>query len=517
MNIKIALKILEELLKKGVKTFCLCPGGRVAPFVEILSKNKHLDLHSFFEERSAGFFALGKTKSGSPSVILTTSGTAAVELLPSVMEAYYSSQSLVIITTDRPLKQTSHGSPQTLKTQKSLFKDYCKKTLQISSLKDISFKDWDLSQGSLHLNISFKEPLLDADIPNIEIPKKEMRKQKKIVKSKKSNKDVSDFFKSCKKPLILVGDLKDEEKNEIKSLLESSNLPFHTEALSGLDHIKSRLLSSEKILSLALRKNMADGVIRIGGVPRCRFWRDLEDLKTPVLSLTREPSFKALGRKSYLASITKDLSFLKDNLKSVSFNTSLLKELDEEKLSEFKKILKKYPESEEAFFENFKKKVPENSQIFLGNSQPIRLWDLMAFHKKKLQVRGQTGVNGIDGLISHFLGSLDQKKNNFAFLGDLSLLYDMAGFWDSKKQAPWQIVVINNFGGQIFSRLFKNKAYLNSHCLEFSSLAKLWGINYKLFTKNKDFKLEKPYTLIEVRPDLKQTHLAFGEQKTMWK
>ena len=299
MNLKIALKILEELLKKGVRSFCLCPGGRVAPFVEILSKSKDLDLHSFFEERSAGFFALGKVKKGSPSVILTTSGTAAVELLPSVMEAYYSCESLVIITTDRPVKQTKEGSPQTLKTQAHLFKDYCAKSLQISSLKDIKLEDWDLSQGSLHLNVSFKEPLIDDKIPSLKTPKNKT-KEKRVLKKKKISKEVREFFKTCKKPLILVGDLKEEEKKEVKKLLETCSLPFHTETLSNLDFLKNRLLSGEKILSLALKTKLADGVIRIGGTPRCRFWRDLEENSTPVLNVTRRPFFKALGRSSSL-------------------------------------------------------------------------------------------------------------------------------------------------------------------------------------------------------------------------
>ena len=89
-NEQLAKEIIESAIQAGVTEFCLCPGARNSSFFTVLMKLSNVKLHFWFEERSAAFFALGKSKSSlMPTAVITTSGSAAGELLPAAMEAYY--------------------------------------------------------------------------------------------------------------------------------------------------------------------------------------------------------------------------------------------------------------------------------------------------------------------------------------------------------------------------------------------------------------------------------------------
>src|SRR5690606_23328575 len=107
-------------------------------------------------------------------------------------------------------------------------------------------------------------------------------------------------------------------------------------------------------------------------------------------------------------------------------------------------------------------------------------WDLVWDRKKRFEIFSHRGANGIDGQVSGFLGIREKGKYNFALLGDLTTLYDLSGFWASQKdhEVHSQIYVINNGGGQIFSRMFDRSEFLNSHRLSFAAIAEMWGWNY---------------------------------------
>ena len=545
MNISLAQFIIKELTALGIHSFCLCPGGRAAPFIEILSHSKGLNLFYFFEERSAGFFALGRAyRDRNPVAIICTSGTAVTELLPSITEAYYSSVPLILITADRPLDFGKKGSPQTLKNTINIFKDYCLFSQNISKKSDLDslnlkvlMKNYPYKRyyeqiktskkiaglsysNSIHLNVCFDEPLVDKAVKTFHFLKikKNSFVLKNNFKNNNSEKQFSLFFKKCKKPLILVSSLKKEEQTKIKSLLKNYPNPIYVEALSNLQSDIPSFMSGEPILNYAVKTKQIDGVIRLGGVPRTRFWRDLEKYKLPVLNLSSAPHYSALSRKSFNLPLFFNIDKLKKYLLNLKDFGSALKNIDHIQLEKYLKILKQHPESEEAWFRTIKKSLKSNSKIFLGNSSPIRFWDKMLFYpKKNIHISGQYGVNGIDGLVSRFFGECESKKHNIAILGDLSLLYDMAGFWNSKKIPDWSLIVINNKGGQIFSRLFNNPAFLNSHNLSFKALANLWSLNYKSYKKNHNFKCNKAHTLIEICPTNSDTKACFKKYRALWK
>jgi 2-succinyl-5-enolpyruvyl-6-hydroxy-3-cyclohexene-1-carboxylate synthase len=146
-NLAAARAIIERVRDAGVTDFCVCGGSRNAPLLAVLGT---ANVYTFVDERAAAFFALGRAKrDGKPVAVITTSGTAAAELLPATIEAYYSGTPLVLITADRPARFRGTGAPQSIE-QPGLFGGYAA----------TDFDAWH-RRIPLHINVEFDEPLID--------------------------------------------------------------------------------------------------------------------------------------------------------------------------------------------------------------------------------------------------------------------------------------------------------------------------------------------------------------------
>jgi len=146
-NLAAARELVARVRSLGVDDFCVCAGSRNAPLLAVLADAR---VYSFVDERSAAFFALGRTKrDGKPVAVVTTSGTAAAELLPAAIEAHYSGAPLILVTADRPARFRGTGAPQSIE-QLGLFGGYAATEVE----------GWD-RRSPLHLNIEFDEPLID--------------------------------------------------------------------------------------------------------------------------------------------------------------------------------------------------------------------------------------------------------------------------------------------------------------------------------------------------------------------
>ena len=159
MNSDLAQTLLLHLAQLGVREVCVAAGARNVPLISALLASQGLRLWNFFEERSAGFFALGRIMATrQPVAVVTTSGTAAAELLPSVIEACYQGHPLIVITADRPSRYRGSGAPQAIE-QVGLFGVYAERTLDLEGhAYDVV---WPKSAGRkpIHFNICFDEPL----------------------------------------------------------------------------------------------------------------------------------------------------------------------------------------------------------------------------------------------------------------------------------------------------------------------------------------------------------------------
>ncbi|MEO8381717.1 MAG: thiamine pyrophosphate-binding protein, partial [Acidobacteriota bacterium] len=151
-NVDRAARLIAEVRAAGVDEVCVCAGSRNAPLLAVLGASD-ARLFSFVDERSAAFFAIGRSKQhGRPVAVVTTSGTAVAELLPAAIEAHYSGIPLVLISADRPARFRGTGAPQSIE-QEGIFGVYAETALET----------WTKTRP-LHLNIEFDEPLMDEPL-----------------------------------------------------------------------------------------------------------------------------------------------------------------------------------------------------------------------------------------------------------------------------------------------------------------------------------------------------------------
>ena len=264
-----------------------------------------------------------------------------------------------------------------------------------------------------------------------------------------------------------------------------------------------------------------DSILRIGGVPTLRAWRDLEDKpdRLAVFSLSHLPFSGLSWSNVYYADISSVLGFFKQ-LKA--FDAAPYQEwrwLDKVVNERLCELFLKFPHSEPALFHFLSKNIPKESLVYLGNSLPIREWDLAATYEPKgFRVNASRGLNGIDGQLSTFYGMCDPNSSNWGIFGDLTTLYDMSAPWyHQQEKLNANIVVVNNSGGQIFSRMFSHKEFLNEHSHNFKYFAEFWRLGYQCCNAFDAICFEHTSQLIECRPDPAESRRFWEEYASLKK
>ena len=108
-------QFVETIKQAGVKHIVMCPGSRSTPLAYGFAKSEGFAFYRQTDERSAGFFALGIAKATKePVVLLCTSGTAAANFFPAIVEAFYARVPLLVVTADRPHELREVGAPQAI-------------------------------------------------------------------------------------------------------------------------------------------------------------------------------------------------------------------------------------------------------------------------------------------------------------------------------------------------------------------------------------------------------------------
>lgn len=478
LNAALVKSVLSAAFSAGVEEFCLCPGARNSPFVMALEKWEKA--YFWPEERSAAFFALGRSRAtGKPVAVITTSGTAAGELLPAAMEATYSGVPLLLITADRPRRFRKTGAPQTAE-QVGIFGEYADYSQDLAGEEVCDLSAW-TQQKPAHLNVCFEEPLVKKVCP-FDFPFGNNSKKMPPVDSA----PLDAFLQKAQRPLIVVSQLKPCDRAAVLPFLQQLNAPLYLEAISGLR--EEPALQPLRVYKPKVQEY--DAVLRIGGVPTIRLWRDLEDHPREVLSITPYP-YSGLSHGKL---ITADLTDF--------FSAYLVNHRFECAPAAYAPPFEKEPRSEQALIHRLSLLIPEGSLVYLGNSMPIREWDLAA-GMSRFEVHASRGVNGIDGQISTFFGLCSEELENWAVIGDLTALYDLAAPWilPQLKAKKIALVVVNNGGGQIFKPMFPSARFLNEHNLCFESVAKFWGVQYERWDAIPEKHVLTEPKLIEIVPD----------------
>ena len=192
-----------------------------------------------------------------------------------------------------------------------------------------------------------------------------------------------------------------------------------------------------------------------------------------------------------------------------------IKRLDEELQAAKEALLKKFPLSEQSLTWKLSLVINKNP-LYLGNSLPIRNWDQFA-ECNSISLCANRGANGIDGQVSSYLGWSESLEKSYCYIGDLTAFYDLVALGLNTQLNPNQrfVVVMNNFGGQIFKRVFKNDKFINGHNTQFYHWAKMWNWDYqKILAPDELEKIDRltgTFNIIEILPNAEQTQLFWDE------
>lgn len=511
---------VAELVQTGVTDVVVSPGSRSTPMAMVMAEHPKLKLHIHVDERSAAFFALGIAKViNKPVALLCTSGTAAANYFPAIVEARYSRVPLIVLTADRPHELREVGAPQAI-DQIHLYGQHVKWFSEmalpeknneiIRYARTVCARAASIAcqapAGPVHLNFPFREPL----IPNLDEALFQMDERpqgyvhvrnSELTISNEQFADIAEKMENQKKGIIVCGNIADEKfANAVTKLAEKLNFPILADPLSqlrsghhNLDHVieaYDTFLRNEDAKSFL----KPDVVIRFGAMPISKAlsiflkenheaeqyvidgaggWRDPAALSSEMI-FCKETIFcdkmlshiKPSGERDYLKK-WQDINLLTKE------NMVLIKDLT--KLSEGR------------LFYQFADILPDGAVLFVGNSMPIR--DLDSFfinNNKSIKVIANRGANGIDGTVSTALGAALYSKPLYLVLGDLTFFHDLNGLIAAKLyQIDIHIIVINNNGGGIFSFLPQSQHPKNFELLfgtplniEFEHAVKMFNGSY---------------------------------------
>ncbi len=458
----LARSLVRQLIELGVCDFVVSPGSRNAPLLIALGEaadKSLIELHVKIDERGAAYFALGLSKAADNYVaVVCTSGTAAANFLPAVLESVHGRNKVIFITADRPAKLRNTGANQTT-NQINLYPFV--KTHDLTS--EIEVKR--LFDGQpIHLNIQFEEPLVDSQsndwLAGIQI------------KPVKNENIVSGELRATSGVVVIGHDRAGYKRNEIANFISKLNWPVVSEdPLSFPTSIAhaSLFLSDETVRNFLAPEN----IISIGRTTLSRSINNF--INCAKKRIVIDPRIKDIDFNRQADEL---LSHLPSELVCEQSDQKIWQSISARASAELQGL----NWSEQLAAISICENLPDDSALYVGSSRPIR--DIEAFAKPRngIEVFANRGLAGIDGNISTIFGIAEKFSTTYAILGDLAFLHDISALASVPKK-NLKIFVIDNNGGGIFSTLpqasAKNfeKLFGTPHNLELSKIVSGFGIS----------------------------------------
>lgn len=495
---------MDELVRSGVQHLCLCPGSRSAPLAMSAARRAGLRVWTHVDERSAGFFALGMAKGQRRAVaVLSTSGTAAANFLPAVVEARYGRVPLLVFTADRPREVRDFGASQTI-DQVRLYGSHVKwfvdaappegRNETLRYFRTVACRAAATAAaapaGPVHVNVPLREPLVPTPIPH------EMLSETSRAPSAWEGRPNGHRYASVAQPpripdpefvqrltddlcrtargLIVCGPQDNPElAGAVRGLAEALGYPILADPLSQVrcgphDHRLvidgyDTMLRADEIM----RTLIPEVVLRVGGIPASRplldylqhhadarhvivdaedGWTDPMHLAADIIHADARTVCEHMAARADRRRRTPGSPWTS---RWIHLNT-VARQAVQQALAAVNEPF------EGKVFSELARLLPDHSTLYVGNSMPVR--DLDAFFPavpRAIHVLGNRGASGIDGLVSSALGVAAVRPDPVVLvLGDLSFYHDMNGLLAAKlHRLRATIVLLNNDGGGIFSFL----------------------------------------------------------------
>lgn len=533
-----AFSILSELVKQGVQNAIISPGSRSTPLVLAASQIDALQKKVVIDERSAAFQALGIAKAtAKPVLLICTSGTAAANYFPAIVEANLSRIPLILLTADRPSKLRNVGAQQTIDQVKLYGNHASYFDLGEPNLKDADKIEfiarhvmYEASKAiPVHVNAPFCKPLEPKELP------KNLNQAKSgdfsFVQQKADVIDLLNELQVAQKPVFIFGPTSIPSQNflEIYTWAKTANIPCICEALSQLPTNMGLLegLLRNEASRIVLKPDL---IVRFGRQPVSTSLelflqsnKDVPHLHLDYFDVWHDATFSThqhlFGDFDWSSVLNSGLEFdeiwsdlweqiLEENRR---FRTEVLHEIDEFTDGKVHQLVSEWNQFD---------------GIHISNSFPIRDIELFTEIKDK-KVYCNRGANGIDGVLSTALGNSIVHDSFLTLIGDVAFLHDATSLINHiQYKANHTLLVINNQGGRIFemlpvakqsSELFAqyfqtNQTYSVNH------LAQAFGIPYFFADSAKELKniLDSDFKQLRIIECFTSPEASLKQRNRIW-
>jgi 2-succinyl-5-enolpyruvyl-6-hydroxy-3-cyclohexene-1-carboxylate synthase len=498
-NTALASAMTEELARSGVRRAVVSPGSRSTPLAVALWRQPEIEVSVILDERSAGFFALGTAlATGVPAAVLCTSGSAAANLHPAVVEADQASVPLIVLTADRPPELRDIGAGQTI-DQLKLYGDAVRWFSEVGTheadddgllhFRSVACRAFaaalgDPRPGPVHLNVPWREPLapvpVDGQVSASDPLALEGRAEGPLqavtpIRPRADEALLDELaarIESTPSGLVVAGRQMDTAiAGPVAELAAAAGYPILAEPTSQLrrgPHDRSLILTAYDAIA---RERPADLqpelVIRFGDLPTSKPLRQwlaasegLDQIVVDPRGEWREPTRRAatLVRAEPTAAaraLTERLSRMRPGAATVAGSPFASAWLDAERVVRDAvdgRIAKLEELSEPGIWDALGRALRDGDSVFAASSMPVR--DLEAFLRpgpEGVRFASNRGANGIDGLVSTSAGlATGTGSRTWAVLGDLALFHDVGGLASVRHAPELRLIVIDNSGGGIF-------------------------------------------------------------------
>jgi 2-succinyl-5-enolpyruvyl-6-hydroxy-3-cyclohexene-1-carboxylate synthase len=500
--------LVDEWSALGVRTAVLAPGSRSTPMALALVAAANLRIEVFHDERSAAFAALGSGKAtGIPALLLCTSGTAAVNFHPAVVEASHAEVPLIVLTADRPPELQGVGAPQTI-DQKQLFGSAARAFVDAGVADDDRQDEWRrLAQralrtatsqrpGPVQVNLPFREPLVGAPL---KLPPSTKQAAREVAKPRPLGTETLAKLSARlrgKRGVIVAG-ARGASAEAVAGLAHALGWPVIADPTGGcrgeetfLIRHADALLRNEAIAA-SLRPQV---VLRFGALPASKVVNSwLRDCGAETTTITGSPFLIDPDRRTSMHLVT-DADALCADL------VSLVSVCDDDWIAKWtvaettaRSVIAQMLDDEARLSEpgtarTFVGALPAGAQLVVSSSMPIRDVEWYAGASDHIDVLSNRGANGIDGVVSTAVGAaLGSARTTGLLIGDVAFLHDSNGLIGlSERGLDVRMVVVDNRGGGIFSFLPQRSAlgaerfeklFGTPHESDLALLARAHGLN----------------------------------------
>ena len=499
---RFALTLVDELARAGVTDACLAPGSRSAPLALALAEHPRIRVHVHLDERSAAFFALGLAKrSGRPAVVLCTSGTAAANFHPAVLEADHAGTPMLVLTADRPPELRGTGANQAadqLKLYGPAVRWFCEVGVPADDpaagryWRSVASRAWAEATGPrpgpVHLNLALADPLvpLDRSSPAGEGPllggepapgraggAPWTAAPAGVRAAAPADVDaLTEAVRATPRGLLVAGWGAELDPAAVDGFAAVSGWPVLADPLSGARRGPAAVSAYDGLLraegfAAAHRPGL---VVRVGGAPTSKALTAWLDESVPQVLVDPVGGWVDPGRAATLR-LTADPSVL---LAAVADRLAVRRPARGSAPAPAGAWLGEWLEAErlareaidgllDDWAEPFEGRVardlvawmPAGGTLVVGSSMPVRDVDAFAAPRDGLRFVANRGLSGIDGFVATTLGvAAAGDEPVVALCGDLTLLHDASSLLGAAGRPRGAVLVVcDNDGGGIFSFL----------------------------------------------------------------